>query len=321
MPIRRQRSLIHLGIGQSNIFQWENWQLHEAIKIPTWYIITIINGPTRTRKTAIHFALEPQSSYLTAIPDVMLSNVLLPKHTLMAYHKGDKYCEGISSAKIDMHKNAQYVQQKQYKNCYNYHNNTNICAKIQEPQCRFAVGSLKTAMEKLGILPDIEENKPSIAYSNACFLPNNCATFGNVTRIHDNPRTRREVTLAAVILISVLIGALMASIIEVQMKTYNDMVNKKLEDLESKFTLQLNQVEDQITDVQVQQLELANAIATLPRVTANLANRQQRFENFVLAFYKQLLEQQIITTRRSIANRKLILSQNAHATQFGNKRI
>jgi len=161
MPIRRQRSLIHLGMGQSNIFQWDNWQRHEAIKIPTWYTITVINGPIRTKKIAIHFALEHQSSCLTAIPDVMLNKVLFPKHTYMAYHKGNKYCEIISSAKIDMH-NAQYVQQKQYKNCYDYHNNTNICAKAQESQCKFAVGSLqwalKTALEKPGILPDIEEN-------------------------------------------------------------------------------------------------------------------------------------------------------------------
>ena len=108
MPIRRQCSLIHLGMAQSSIFQLENWQLHEAIKIPTWYTITIIDGPTRTRKTAIHFASEHQSSYLTAIPDEMLNTILLPKHTFMAYHKGNKYCERINSAKIDIH-NAQYV--------------------------------------------------------------------------------------------------------------------------------------------------------------------------------------------------------------------
>jgi len=48
------------------------------------------------------------------------------------------------------------------------------------------------------------------------------------------------VTLAIVALISVLVGALVASVIQVQMKTNNDMVNDKLEDLESRFTLQLN---------------------------------------------------------------------------------
>ena len=77
-------------------------------------------------------------------------------------------------------------------------------------------------------------------------------------------------TLAVVALISVLVGALVASIIQVQMKTYNDMVNDKLEDLENRFTLHLNQVEDQVTELQAQQLELANAIATLSRVTDNL---------------------------------------------------
>jgi len=123
------------------------------------------------------------------------------------------------------------------------------------------------------------------------------------------PTIQRTPTLAVVALISVLVGALVANIIQVQMKTYNDMVNDKLEDLESRFTLQLNQVEDQVTELQT--LQLANAIATLSRVTANLANRQQRFENFMFSFNRQLLEQQIINTRRSIEKRKLIMSQNA----------
>ena len=79
-----------------------------------------------------------------------------------------------------------------------------------------------------------------IAYANACFLPKNYTWYGNVTQIQDTPRTKREVTLAIVALISVLVGALVASVIQVQMKTNNDMVNDKLEDLESRFTLQLN---------------------------------------------------------------------------------
>ena len=87
-------------------------------------------------------------------------------------------------------------------------------------------------MEKPGIFPDIENNKTSIAYGNACFVPNNYTQYGNVTQIHETPRTKREVTLAVVALISVLVCALVASIIQVQMKTYNDMVYDKLEDLE-----------------------------------------------------------------------------------------
>ena len=93
------------------------------------------------------------------------------------------------------------------------------------------------------------------------------------------------------------------------------MSNDKFEDLKSQFKLQLNQVKEQVTEWQTQQLELANANTTLSRVTANLANRQQRFEDFMFSFNRQLLEQQIITTRRSIENRKLILSQNAQETQ------
>jgi len=72
--------------------------------------------------------------------------------------------------------------------------------------------------------------------------------------------------------------------------------------------LQLNQVKEQVTELQTQQLELANVITTLSRVTAKLANRQQRIENFMFSFNRQLLEQQIITTRRSIENRKVIMT-------------
>ena len=315
IPDKNKQSIIHIGWGQSNIFQCQNWQLQDGIKTPSWYVLTIKNGPTRKNKVTIHFALQNLQSQLMTIPSAMLDGSLLPKNTLMAYHQENKYCERISAAKTDMY-NALHMNKKEYTNCFPYYKNTEKCAKKQEPHCRYAVGSIKTALQKPGILPDIEMNKPSIAYSNACFLPNNYTVCGNVTRIHDDPRTRREVTLAIVFLISIMIGALVAGIIEAQMKTYNDRINKRLEELESRFTLQLNQVENQVTELQVQQLELAKAIAKLSRITANIANRQQKFETYILAFNRQLLQQQIITTRRSIENRKLILSRNAHETRM-----
>ena len=148
IPTRSQRSIIHLGTGKTNVFQWENWQLHGSIRIPTWYIITIKNGPVRNNITEIHFVLEQQTSYLTAIPDLMLSNTLLPSETFMAYHKGYRYCERTNAAKVDMY-NSRHIKQQEYKQCYHYHNNTNICKKTQDPQCKFVVGSLKLAMENL----------------------------------------------------------------------------------------------------------------------------------------------------------------------------
>jgi len=50
IPTRSRRSIIHLGMGKTNVFRWENWQLHGSIRIPTWYIITITKGPVRTKK-------------------------------------------------------------------------------------------------------------------------------------------------------------------------------------------------------------------------------------------------------------------------------
>jgi len=289
-----------------------------TIKTPTNYILTIINGPIRKQKKIIHFALENVQSHLMTTSDAVVHKDLQPKNTLIAYHKGDQYCERISSAKTDMY-NLINRKQKTYEKCYEYHNNTITCKKMEEPHCKYAVGSIRTALQKPGILPDIAENKPSIAYSNACFLPQNYTIYGNATQITEPLRTKREVTLAVVLLISVLMGALITSIIETQMATYNQMINKKLEDLENKFTLQFNQIESQVSELQTQQMELAKAIATLSRITANLANRQHRFETFILAFNEQLLKQQIVTTRRSIENRKLILSRNAHATQIALK--
>jgi len=122
-PIRSKRSILHFGLGKTNVFQWENWQRHGSIKIPTWYIITIINGPMRTKKTEIHFVLEQQTSYLTLIPDLLLSNILLPNRTIMAYRRGRQYCERITTAKISMY-NTRNLKQKNYEECYEYHNNT-----------------------------------------------------------------------------------------------------------------------------------------------------------------------------------------------------
>jgi len=315
---KQKRSLIHLGIGNSNIFHWENWQMKNTIKTPTNYILTIINGPIRKQKKVVHFSLENIQSHLMTIPDALIHKNLQPEDSLIAYHKGEQYCERVSSAKIDMH-NVKNINQKSYENCYKYHNNTETCQKMQEPHCKYAVGSIKTALQKPGILPDMAENKPSIAYTNACFLPSNYTVYGNATEISEPIRTKREVTLAAVVLISVLMGALVAGIIETQLMSYNRMINEKLEELESRFTLQFNQIENQVSELQTQQIELAKAIATLSRVAADLANRQHRFETYILAFNEQLLKQQIVTTRRSIENRKLILSQNAYETQIALK--
>ena len=67
--------------------------------------------------------------------------------------------------------NALHTNKQKNSNCFPYYNNTETCEIKNEPKCKYAVGSMQTALQKPGILPDIQENKPSIAYSNACFLP------------------------------------------------------------------------------------------------------------------------------------------------------
>jgi len=119
--------------------------MKNTIKTPTNYVLTIVNGPIRKQKKVIHFALENTQAYLMAIPDALIHKSLQLEHTLIAYHKGDHYGERVSSAKIDMH-NAKHTNQKPYENCYKYHNSIEICEKMQEPHCRYAVGSIKTVL-------------------------------------------------------------------------------------------------------------------------------------------------------------------------------
>jgi len=127
---KQKRSLIHLGIEDSNIFHWENWQMKNTIKTPTNYILTIVNGPIRKQKKVVYFSLENIQSHLMTIPDALIHKNLQTEDTLIAYHKGDQYCERISSAKIDMY-NVQNINQKPYKNCHTYHNNTETCQKCK----------------------------------------------------------------------------------------------------------------------------------------------------------------------------------------------
>ena len=108
---KQKRSLIHLGIEDSNIFNWENWQMKNTIKTPTNYVLTIVNGPIRKQKKVIHFALENTQSHLMTIPDALIHKNLQPEDTLIAYHKGDQYCERVSSAKTDMY-NVKHIKQK-----------------------------------------------------------------------------------------------------------------------------------------------------------------------------------------------------------------
>jgi len=66
-------------------------------------------------------------------------------------------------------------------------------------------------------------------------LPSNYTIYGNVTEASEPSRAKREVTLTAVVLISVLMDALIPGIIEAQMMTYNKRINKKLEEMENIF--------------------------------------------------------------------------------------
>ena len=79
--------------------------------------------------------------HLKVIPDVILSNTSLSIKQRWPIKEAIKIVRRISSTITDMH-NAQYVEQKQPKNCYNNQSKKNIRAKkFNEPQYKFTVGS------------------------------------------------------------------------------------------------------------------------------------------------------------------------------------
>jgi len=85
-------------------------------------------------------------------------------------------------------------------------------------------------------------------------------------------------------------GALMTGIFETQMTSYNRIINEKLEKLESRFTLQFNQIENQVSEHQTQQIELTKAITTLSRVTTDLANKQHKFATYILPSNERIIK-------------------------------
>jgi len=111
--------------------------------------------------------------HLKAIPDVILSNTSLSIKPRWPIKEAIKIVRRISSATTDMH-NAQYVEQKQPKNCYNNHSKNNIRAKNSMNHNT----NLQWVLHNLGILP--ATNKPLIPHSNAR-LDNASITLSQIT--------------------------------------------------------------------------------------------------------------------------------------------
>jgi len=181
-------------------------------------------------------------------------------------------------------------------------------------QCKYATGPLSLSMNRLGVIPDLKENAPAIAYGDLCFLHKNYTLNGET-------RTITQVTWdgGAFLLFSLVIGGLMGIALmgtfQNQLRRFSDEINERIENIKKDFTEQLNTVEGQISEINERELQLTRAINRLAEITAHIGRKQEDFQNLQFAVNKQLLEQQIANTRMVIENRKLALSINARDTQ------
>ena len=95
------------------------------------------------------------------------------KKSFIAYDRGNSYCDRKYTTRVDLI-NRLYHNNTVNIRCFKYYYNTSRCNKRQELlQCKYATGLLSLSMDRLGVIPDLKENAPAIAYGNLCFLHRN----------------------------------------------------------------------------------------------------------------------------------------------------
>jgi len=87
--------------------------------------------------------------------------------------RGNSYCDRKYTTRVDLI-NRLYQNNTVNTRCFKYYYNTSRCNKRKELlQCKYATGPLSLSMDRLGVIPDLKENAPAIAYGDVCFLHRN----------------------------------------------------------------------------------------------------------------------------------------------------
>jgi len=169
-------------------------------------------------------------------------------------------------------------------------------------------------MNRLGVIPDLKENAPAIAYGDLCFLQRTY-TLDRGTRLTTRVTRDGRAFLSFSLVIGGLMGIALAGTFQNQLRRFSDEINERIENVKKDFSGQFNTVEEQISEINERELQLTQAINHLVEITAHLGQKQEDFHNLQFAEDKQLLEQQIANTKLMIENRKLALSIDARDTQ------
>ena len=145
--------------------------------------------------------------------------------SFIAYERGSSHCDRNYTARIDLI-NRSYKNHTINTCCFKYYYSTSHCDKRQELlQCKYAIGHLSLSMNRLGVIPDLKENAPAIAYGDLCFLHRNNALNGETRTI-----TRDG---GAFLLFSLVIGGLMGiafmGTFQNQLRGFSDEINERSE--------------------------------------------------------------------------------------------
>jgi len=148
-------------------------------------------------------------------------------------------------------------------------------------QCKYATGPLSLSMDTLGVIPDLKENAPAIAYGDLCFLHRNYTLNGGTRTI-----TRVTRDGGAFLIFSLVIGGLMGIALmgtfQNQIRKFSDEINERLEKIKKDFTEQINIIEDQISEINERELQLTRAINRLAEITTHIVENRKTFKIYNL---------------------------------------
>ena len=198
-------------------------------------MFTIKHGSVRKLKKNIHYILDDiHFSYFAYEPHMFVPEPFQTNKSFIAYDRGNSYCDRKYTARIDLI-NRSYQNNTNNTRCFKYYYNTSHCDKRQELlQCKYATGPLSLSMNRLGVIADLKENVPAIAYGDLCFLHRNYTLNGETRTI-----TRVTRDGGAFLLFSLVIGGLMGLALlgtfQNQLIRFSDEINERIKNIKKDF--------------------------------------------------------------------------------------
>ena len=189
--------------------------------------------------------------------------------------------------------------------------NTGQCRRaIEHEKCTSATGPLTLAMVRPDVTPDLHNNQSILAYGRPCFLNTNESQI-------DLNRTKGTLSRNKRFIFALLFSAMMGGIVENDMKnyidthlkTYNRILNERIQGLAAEMNSGFCEIQDQLRHVREAQNQLETQVHMLAIVTENYHQMQERTNRVQYAVDKQLLENTVANTKAILETRQIALTE------------